>query len=117
VGYESADRRKFPRADFSCRISIFYSQEVMEGRVKNIGAGGVLMSLDRELMRDIPIKLELFIAPQKTIHCTGHVVWVLKKSDNADPTHLVFDTGVQFDDISETDREQLRKLVERITLQ
>jgi len=117
MGYEGADRRKFPRADFSCRINIFYSQETMEGRVKNIGVGGVLMTLDRELMRDIPMKLELFIEPKVTVRCSGHVVWVLQRPDSADPTRPLFDTGIQFDDISETDRGQLKELVDRINAQ
>jgi hypothetical protein len=89
----------------------------MEGRVKNIGVGGVLITLSQELMRDIPMKLELFIEPKAIIRCTGHVVWVLQRTDHADPTRVLFDTGIQFDEISETDRGLLKELVDRINLQ
>lgn len=108
------ERRKFPRANFSCKLNIFYSSDVLYTRVKNVGAGGIMVVLTREVIRGLPVKLEMFISDEKVIRCTGHVVWAASRVYPADREKLVYDTGIQFDDISEEDKQFIIELVDKI---
>jgi hypothetical protein len=114
MGYDGVEKRRFPRADFSCKLNIFYSSDILYARVKNIGMGGIMIVLTREIIRGIPIKLELFIEDGKVIHCTGKVVWSASRVYPADREKLVYDTGIQFDEINEEDKKYIGELVDQI---
>jgi hypothetical protein len=116
MGYDGVEKRKFPRADFSCKLNIFYSADILYTRVKNIGVGGILVVLTREIIRGIPVKLELFIEESRVIRCTGKVVWSASRVYPADKEKLVYDTGIQFEDISPEDTQYIEKLVEQIII-
>jgi hypothetical protein len=108
------ERRLFPRAQYSCRLLISNSGEVIEGNTENLGAGGICVALKKELTRNASISMEIFIEPNRALKCEGYVAWVLKRLDAVDNKTVFFDTGVKFFSLRENDRAYLSKLVERI---
>jgi len=116
MGYGDGDRRKFPRADYSCKVNIFYSEKAVNAVIRNIGAGGILAEFELETMRGIPVKMEMYVEG-RTIVCNGHIVWLAPRSDSSDRSRIVWDTGIQFDDIEAEDRVFIRNLVDRLNVE
>ena len=109
------ERRKFPRAELVCKLNIFYSSSPIRTKTQNIGEGGIMVVLKQETMRGIPMKIELFVEG-RVIQCNGHTVWVVTRADPENINQNVFDTGIQFDDISEEDKRYISDLVKRLNM-
>lgn len=115
--WDSINRRKFPRANYKCLISIRkrLTSKVISTRTENIGAGGICVMLKEDLGLFQGVDIELFISEGNNppIKCGGTVVWVVKKAQPKKGEHL-FDTGIEFIDIRPEDRERITEVVEDI---
>jgi len=105
--WQGMDKRKFPRADFPCKIIIFKKggQDKFTTRTENIGAGGICAllkdSLDRFSLVDLVLYLEEGLPPVK---CEGRVVWVVNREK-------AFDTGIEFLNITKQDASRIERIV------
>jgi c-di-GMP-binding flagellar brake protein YcgR len=115
--WDGINRRKFPRANYKCLISIRkrLTSKVISTRTENIGAGGICVMLKEDLGLFQGVDIELFISEGNNppIKCGGTVVWVVKKAQPKKGEHL-FDTGIEFIDIRPEDRERITEVVEDI---
>ncbi len=118
--WSGINRRRFPRAEYPCRITIYTKDapQIFSTRTQNIGEGGVCVILDKELKLFSVVGLELFLENgHAPLNCTGRVVWVVKKRGSKPDAGVMFDTGIEFADVKNQDKERVRILVEKIAKQ
>lgn len=114
--WDGINRRKFPRANYKCLISIKrrLTAKTISTQTENIGAGGICVLLKEDLGLFQGVDVELFLDDSKhPIKSGGTVVWVVKKSSPKKGGTL-YDTGIEFIDIRPEDREKISEIVEEI---
>ena len=114
----SQERRRAPRVNYPCKVLV--SREDGKGEfsihTENISSGGVRLVLEQKIEINTPIDLEIEIG-KKTVKTKGRVVWVLDvKAPKSDQSNL-YDTGVEFTQLSQADRDFLSKLIEDLMQQ
>jgi hypothetical protein len=112
--WSGEERRRFPRAEFPCKIIISSPLRLLTSHTENIGEGGIRVILEEKLDPFTVVGLELFFERERPIKCRGRVVWVVEKVNPIERIPLLFDTGIEFTKISECDREYIRRLVNKI---
>lgn len=106
--WQGIDRRRFPRADYPCKIVVFKKgkTEKFSTHTENIGVGGVCVILERGLDKFLPVELILYLENgHPPIECDGRVVWVVKRQAE-------FDTGIEFVNIKEKDALRIERIVQ-----
>lgn len=111
------ERRRFPRAEIPCKIVVDSRTKMFATRTVNISEGGIRVVLKARLDTLIDIGLELMIEGEKAICCKGKVAWVLERPDTARNGAMVYDTGIEFRDLAEGDRNLIRELINKIVAQ
>ncbi len=114
--WDGINRRKFPRANYECLISIKkrLTDKTISTRTENIGSGGICVLLKEDLGLFQGVDVELFLANDKhPIKCGGTIVWVVKKS-SPKKSDVIFDTGIEFINIRPEDKEKVSDIVEKI---
>jgi len=116
--WDGINRRRFPRANYKCKIVIRNkgdASKVFATHTENIGVGGisVLIKEGIDLFRNVELEL-LLEDTGPTVKCDGSIVWVVKKSDPANKGDMTFDTGVEFSNLKQADRERIGKIVDLI---
>jgi hypothetical protein len=115
--WNGINRRKFPRANYKCLISIKkrLTAKTISTHTENVGAGGICVLIKEDLGLFQGVDLELFLEEGKSaIKSGGTVVWVVKKSEPRQKGAYLYDTGIEFIDIRPEDREKLTEIVEEI---
>jgi c-di-GMP-binding flagellar brake protein YcgR len=114
--WDGINRRKFPRANYKCTISIKkrLTAKTIATQTENIGAGGICVLIKEDLGLFQGVDVELFLDENKhPIKCGGTIVWVVRKA-SAKKSGTLFDTGIEFIDIRPEDRERVTEIVEEI---
>jgi c-di-GMP-binding flagellar brake protein YcgR len=114
--WDGINRRKFPRANYKCLISIKkrLTAKTISTQTENIGAGGICVIIKEDLGLFQGVDVELYLDDARPpIKCGGTVVWVVKKASSKKGNYL-YDTGIEFIDIRPEDREKISELVEKI---
>ena len=115
--WNGINRRKFPRANYKCLISIKrrLTEKTISTHTENVGAGGICVLIKEDLGLFQGVDLELFLEDGKgPIKSGGTVVWVVRKSEPKQKGTHIYDTGIEFIDIRPADREKLTEAVEDI---
>ena len=105
--WQGIDRRRFPRADYPCKVVVLRNdlKESFSTHTENIGTGGVCVILSKELPKFCPVELLLYLKDSGApIECNGRIIWSV-------PTETDFDTGIEFIDIKKTDYLRIEKIV------
>jgi len=115
--WNGINRRRFPRANYKCLISIKkrLTAKTISTNTENIGAGGICVLLKEDLGLFQGVDVELFIGettPQ--IKCGGTLVWVVKKTDPKQKGSFYYDTGIEFIDIRPEDRDKISEIIDEI---
>jgi len=115
--WSGIDKRRFPRANYRCSIFIKRSgaTKKISTITENIGGGGVCIILDEDLGLFRGVEIEVALDDKETpIKSSGTVVWVVKKKSHMKTDNYCYDTGIEFVNISENDREKILKTVDDI---
>ena len=115
--WNGINRRRFPRANYKCLISIQkrLTSKTISTHTENIGAGGICVLLKEDLGLFQGVDIELYLDEAKPpIKSGGTIVWVVKKSEPKQKGVYMYDTGVEFIDIRPEDREKITEIVEDI---
>ncbi len=106
--WQGIDSRRFPRAQYPCKVVIFKhgQKDSLDANTENIGAGGICAVLKKSLDKFSPVGVVLYLKDnQPAIECDGRVVWAVKRKD-------IFDTGIEFIDIRDKDILRIERVVE-----
>lgn len=109
--WQGMERRRFPRADFPCKIIVRKRGTITKftSRIVNIGVGGVCVILNQEIPRYTYLELMIFLDDkQSPIDSDARVVWTVKKDIEED---IEVDTGIEFINLKQEDRSRIDKIV------
>ena len=94
-----ANRRKYPRANYPCFLTMWQtngSNETVLANTSNIGAGGLSVHLNEGIALGIKVDIQLSFTNQSTpFKCQGTVVRSIKESER------YYNIGIQFEPLSE----------------
>jgi len=109
------ERRKFPRVTYPCKVVLSTGEEKEEFALhtENISSGGVRMILQTKAEINDSVDLDVVIG-EKHIKSKGRVVWVLDVTTPGSEGPNLFDTGIEFTQLTAEDREFLGKLIEQL---
>jgi c-di-GMP-binding flagellar brake protein YcgR len=109
------ERRRFPRVQYPCKITVSLEQEPEEFNLKteNISSGGARVFMPKLFKVNTPAGIEVTI-DTKVIKTTGRIAWVLDIKDPKDGSKTLFDTGIEFTHLNPSDKDFLTKLIEDI---
>ncbi len=109
------ERRRFPRANFPCKITIYLPKEhTIVTHTESISCGGIEVKVKENLTVLSIVGLELFLDKNKVIQCKGRVVWRLADKGGVSDEELVFDIGLEFVDITHDDMVIIEEVVDDI---
>ncbi|MCM8786927.1 MAG: PilZ domain-containing protein [Candidatus Omnitrophica bacterium] len=116
MSWEGIEKRRFVRANYPCRVIIYAPQtHTIFTHTENIGGGGIRVIIEEKLNIGEMVGLELYLFEEKEpILCKGRVVWVVEKESRYRKNLFFFDTGLEFSEISDADKEIIKRLVESI---
>lgn len=108
------EKRRFVRLDIN--VNVKWDKDpaapLRPGSSKNISGGGIcLMMADRGLKVGEVLNLEFELPNGKAIKAKGRVVWVERFEIMNRDYGQKFDAGIEFLDISDPDREEIKKFV------
>ena len=105
------ERRKFPRmtVELFVRYKILSSPEQVDAQTKNISGGGVCLVTREKMELGTYLAMEVKFPHSKgPILAGGRVIWCRESRLGPSPAgHSRFDNGIEFVQISETDRQQI----------
>jgi len=111
-----AEKREFRRIKIACKISFNFSgrELVLNSHTEDLSAGGLMVILGEEIALSAVAGLELSLwYDQAPIKCKGEVAWVNEITPKETNPRL-FNTGIKFVDISDSDREKISNFVNNI---
>lgn len=108
------EKRRFVRLDIN--VNIKWSKDLTEtektGGSKNISGGGIcLMTEEKGLEVGDRLKLEFELPNEKVIKAKGKVAWIEKFEIMNKDYGKKYDVGIEFSDIAEKDREEIKKFI------
>lgn len=106
--WQGMDKRRFPRAEYPCKVVVLRHdlKETFSTHTENIGTGGICVILPKELPKFCSVRILLYLKNSGgPLNCSGRVIWAVQRED-------CFDTGIEFMDILETDRSRIDKVVQ-----
>lgn len=116
VMWSGLNRRRFPRAEYKCRINIkrrHLPSKVIPTHTENIGIGGVCVILKEDVRIFHDVRLEIFLKNGKDpFSCGGSVVWVVKRTSSRGK--VGYDTGIEFAGLKEAEMARILSLVDKI---
>ena len=114
--WSGLDRRRFPRANYKCKIDIkrkHMPPKATSTHTENIGVGGICVIVDEDLKIFRDVDLEIYLeSGQPPISCKGSIMWVVRETDSKGK--VKYDTGIEFGDMKEEDRARIAAIVNRV---
>lgn len=108
------DRRKFPRAAFPCKIMLDSPIRLLVSHTENLSEGGIRVILEEKLNSFANVGMEIHLEKSRPIKCKGRVMWVMEKINPLEKQATLYDTGIQFTNIAQADKDYISKLVNTI---
>lgn len=107
---DPAERRRAPRAELVAGLGLYSESNFYAGFTEDISEGGVFVASYVLLPVGSRVSLEVALPGNFEIHASGVVRW-LRHSDGAEDSAPP-GMGIQFDAISDDDRELIREFVQ-----
>ena len=101
------ERRRYPRV----MAPVFYrdaKSRRTKRRISNLSLGGVRIFSDERLEAGEKLALEFFLPDGSTVKAVTRVVWVKEMPEDAE---AVYDVGMEFLELSESDTDKLKKVL------
>jgi hypothetical protein len=114
VAWEGINRRRFPRAEYACTVRIRRKgqADTFNTHTENIGCGGICVILPKDAKIFSPVEVNLDLADNDPkIKCDGTIVWVIRSSEIDKGGPNVYDTGIEFANLTTEDRERVEKII------
>ncbi|NQT07084.1 MAG: PilZ domain-containing protein [Candidatus Omnitrophica bacterium] len=115
--WDGINRRRFPRANYKCVISLKSGGDVpkiLTAQTQNLGMGGLCVMLKEGLDLFKNVGVELLLDDGKSpIRCDGSIVWVVKKNSPKTRDGVSYDIGIEFLDIKDVDKKRLGVAVDK----
>jgi len=117
MGWSGIDTRRGVRVAFECVVIVKKKEDSLIFRTytENISAVGICVILEKGLLKNTPVEIELFLPDGPIpVTCGGKVVWSIRRNEYAKRKSLQFDTGLEFVDITQEDKSRLRRIIDEL---
>ena len=117
MDWSGTDTRRGVRVAFECVVIVEKKETslVFRTQTENISVVGICVILERGLLKNTPVGIELFLPNDPIpIICGGKVAWSIKRGQYAKKRPLHFDTGLEFIDITQEDKSRLKRIIEEL---
>jgi c-di-GMP-binding flagellar brake protein YcgR len=111
------ENRRFRRITIPCKVTLSAdgADRPVHCHTENIGAGGVMIISGQKLELDTQVELELSLwHSDNPLKCKGRVAWV-NEIVPKEVSPRLFNTGIEFVDISDADRNAVGEFVNFIS--
>ena len=115
MAWEGKERRKHLRADFPCKILVGSPVRLLASHTSNISEGGLGVFLEEKLAKYTIVGLELYVEKGRPLKCKGRVIWINEAVNPLEREAVMYETGIEFTDIGDYDREYIGRLVRKIS--
>lgn len=115
--WRGIDTRRGIRVAFECVVIVKKKETsvVFRTQTENLSVGGVCVILEKGLLKNTPVEIELFLPDYPIpITCAGKVAWSIRRNEYKRRKPLHFDTGLEFVDITQEDKSRLRRIIEEL---
>jgi len=110
------ERRASCRISIACKISMVLGgkQVALNCHTENLSTGGIMVIIEECVAPSTVVDLELFLwNKEKPLKCKGKIAWFNEITPKGTKPRL-FNTGIKFIEISDSDREEIGKFVNTI---
>ena len=110
------EKRASTRVSIACKISIVLGgkQVVLNCHTENLSTGGIMVIIEENITPSTVVDLELFLwDKEKPIKCKGQIAWFNEITPKETKPRL-FNTGIEFAEISDSDKEEIGKFIQYI---
>ncbi|MFH1768007.1 MAG: PilZ domain-containing protein [Candidatus Omnitrophota bacterium] len=107
--WNSQEKRKSPRLEFPCKITIFNKKQMLSSHTEDISRGGMKVILEEKIDVSTDVHIDIFLTKDKHIQCSGKVKWVKDIGIAVQPN--MFETGIAFDKVSEISNLYIEDLI------
>ena len=117
MGWGGIDTRRGVRVAFECVVIVKKRETslVFKTQTENISAGGICVILEKELLKNTSVEVELFLADDPVpVICGGKVAWTIRRDEYSKKKPSQFDTGIEFSDITDEDKAHLKRIIEEL---
>lgn len=115
--WRGIDKRKFPRANYKCKVLIKKGRLPLafSTQTENIGIGGICVILQKPLDIFSEVDLEIFLEQKDSpLKCKGSIVWVVRRATFEKEKPAIYDTGIEFLDLKDEDRVKIETIINEI---
>jgi len=112
--WNGISKRKFPRANYPCNITVKRKDDSDKvfTKTENIGIGGICVVLPKDLGIFAPVEVQLdLLDAQPIVNCDATIVWIVEKKQEKDK---LYDTGIEFTNIKRKDSDRIVFIVDKI---
>ncbi len=90
-------------------------KEIFLTHTENVSIAGICLILNQRLERMAEVCLELDLLDLKDhVKCRGKVMWVVECKGKGAGGPFSYDTGIEFLDIGETDRNRIHAIIKQL---
>lgn len=123
TSWEGLNRRRFPRVKYPCLVTVWYEaegegeedREIFLTHTENLGTGGAAIICHKRFKLFAPIELEIDLLDMEAhVRCKGKIVWLVQRKDPDIRKPMVYDIGVEFQDLQEEDAQRIAKIVQQL---
>ena len=118
MSWNGLERRKFPRANYPCLVTIHHhidKDESILTHTENLGIGGVCVIIKKSIKLFTPASLEIDLLDTNLhVKCKGKVVWCVQRRSSENKKPSFYDTGIEFVGLTEKDQERIEEIVARL---
>ena len=110
--WDGIERRRFVRVKVSFRTDIYDDKEAtISTSAEDISEVGIRVAIKEGLKVSSLVDLEIYLTEAPLI-CKGKVIWTKKVEAEYLKDKVIFDTGIEFQDLKEEDRLTIKHLVD-----
>lgn len=117
MGWAGIDTRKAVRVSFECTIIVkkAHSNLVFRSSTENISMGGMCVILEKELLKNTPVEVELLLPDDlPPAKCAGKVMWSAKRNKYTKKKASQFDTGIEIIEVSDQDKSRIKRIIDEL---
>lgn len=107
----SLERRQDSRSDLKWPVTLMSPETEIEGEIENLSPAGALISCEEPPPLEGSVRLVIKAPNRQAMNVAGRVIWsTILSPDEGAPR---FGVGIQFTQISESDSQFLRDVIEK----
>ena len=118
--WNGSNRRKFPRVNYPCLITIRHEQGKLEAiltHTENIGIGGLSVIVNKDLPAFSTVGLEIdLLDSDRHIESEGKIVWSIRRKATEKKKPLFYDVGIEFQTLTSQDHKRLDEVIRHLAL-